>query len=262
MLEARDVTIKYGERVAVADVSVTLAAGKITALIGPNGAGKSTFLRALNGQVLRSAGVVLLDGEPIEKLSRRTIGRRIAVVAQEAELRFPVTVLEFVLGGRFAWASNAGWGWETERDLRIAEEVLKETELDELSGRLMNELSGGERQRAVLARALATEAAHLLLDEPTANLDLSHQATLLSLVRSRCDEHQAAALVVTHDINLAAQFADHILLLKRGRVLEAGPPRAVLTPELLREVFDVTVLVDAHPVTSAPRVTPVHGRRS
>ena len=126
----------------------------------------------------------------------------------------------------------------------------------------MNELSGGERQRAVLARALATEAAFLLLDEPTANLDLSHQATLLALVRNRCDHHEAAALVVTHDINLAAQFADEILLMKRGKVIEAGTPTAVLTPELLREVFEVTVLVDAHPVTNAPRVTPVHERRS
>jgi len=114
----------------------------------------------------------------------------------------------------------------------------------------------------VLARALATEAAHLLLDEPTANLDLSHQATLLSLVRSRCDQQQTAALVVTHDINLAAQFADHILLMKHGMVLDAGPPRTVLTPEMLHAVFDVTVLVDAHPVTGAPRVTPVHGRRT
>jgi len=262
MLEAREVTIKYDERVAVADVSVTLAVGEITAIIGPNGAGKSTLLRALNGQLRRASGLVLLDGEPIEKLSRRTISRRIAVVAQEAELRFPVTVLEFVLGGRFAWASNAGWGWETERDLHIADEVLHETELADLSSRLMNELSGGERQRAVLARALATEAAHLLLDEPTANLDLSHQATLLSLVRSRCDEQQTAALVVTHDINLAAQFADHILLMKHGMVLDAGPPRTVLTPEMLHAVFDVTVLVDAHPVTGAPRVTPVHGRRT
>lgn len=262
MLEARDVTIKYDERVAVANVSLALAAGGVTAIIGPNGAGKSTLLRALNGQVRRASGVILLDGEPIEKLSRRAIGRHIAVVAQEAELRFPVTVLEFVLGGRFAWASNTGWGWETERDLSVAEAVLRETELTDLSGRLMNELSGGERQRAVLARALATEASHLLLDEPTANLDLSHQSTLLALVRNRCDERNAAALVVTHDINLAAQFADHILLMKHGRVLDAGPPREVLTPELLHEVFEVTVLVDAHPVTNAPRVTPVHGRRS
>jgi iron complex transport system ATP-binding protein len=262
MLEARDLTIKYEARVAVANVSLKLASGEITAVIGPNGAGKSTLLRALNGQVRGASGAVLLDGEPVEKFSRRSIGRRIAVVAQEAELRFPVTVLEFVLGGRFAWAGNAGWGWETERDIRVAQEVLAETELTDLSGRLMNELSGGERQRAVLARALATEAAFLLLDEPTANLDLSHQATLLSLVRSRCDQHQASALVVTHDLNLAAQFSDHILLMKNGRVIEAGPPRTVLTPELLREVFAVTVLVDAHPVTNAPRVTPVHGRRS
>jgi iron complex transport system ATP-binding protein len=262
MLEARDLTIKYDERIVVTGVSLKLTPGNITALIGPNGAGKSTLLRALNGQVRHTSGAVMLDGEAIEKFSRRSIGRRIAVVAQEAELRFPVTVLEFVLGGRFAWASNAGWGWETDRDLRVAEEVLRETELAELSGRLMNELSGGERQRAVLARALATEAAFLLLDEPTANLDLSHQATLLARVRNRCDHQQAAALVVTHDINLAAQFADQILLMKRGKVIEAGTPGAVLTPELLREVFDVTVLVDAHPVTNAPRVTPVHDRRN
>jgi len=116
------------------------------------------------------------------KEDRETISRRIAVVAQEAELRFPVTVLEFVLGGRFAWATHAGWGWETERDLQVANAVLEETELSELSARLMNELSGGERQRALMARALATEAPILLLDEPTANLDLSHQATLLTLI--------------------------------------------------------------------------------
>ena len=162
---------------------MTLKAGEITAIIGPNGAGKSTLLRTLNGQIRQSSGAILLDGQPLERLNRRSISRRIAVVAQEAELRFPVTVLEFVLGGRFAWATNAGWGWETERDLQVASAVLRETELSELSGRLMNELSGGERQRALMARALATEAPILLLDEPTANLDLSHQATLLSLVQ-------------------------------------------------------------------------------
>jgi iron complex transport system ATP-binding protein len=199
-----------------------------------------------------------LDGQPLERLNRRKISRRIAVVAQEAELRFPVTVLEFVLGGRFAWATNAGWGWETERDLQIAEAVLQETELTELSGRLMNELSGGERQRALMARALATEAPILLLDEPTANLDLSHQATLLALVRNRCDRHQASALVVTHDINLASQFADNILLMKDGRTVHAGTPEEVLKPQILEEVFEVRVLVDAHPVTGGPRVTPVH----
>jgi iron complex transport system ATP-binding protein len=258
MLEARDLTVSYEHRIAVSGVSVSLNAGEITAIIGPNGAGKSTLLRTLNGQLSRSKGTVLLDGEPIERLNRRSISRRIAVVAQEAELRFPVTVLEFVLGGRFAWATHSGWGWETERDLNVAESVLRETELSELSTRLMNELSGGERQRALMARALATEAPILLLDEPTANLDLSHQATLLSLVRARCDHHRAAALVVTHDINLAANFADNILLMKQGRTVHSGSPQEVLRPEILQDVFEIRVLVDAHPVTGGPRVTPVH----
>ncbi|HKG46803.1 MAG TPA: ABC transporter ATP-binding protein [Pyrinomonadaceae bacterium] len=260
MLEARNLTVAYDYRIAVADVTLSLNAGEITAIIGPNGAGKSTLLRTLNGQLPGSSGNVLLDGEPIERLSRRTISRRIAVVAQEAELRFPVTVLEFVLGGRFAWATHSGWGWETERDLHVAESVLRETELSGLSARLMNELSGGERQRALMARALATEAPILLLDEPTANLDLSHQATLLSLVRTRCDRHRAAALVVTHDINLAAQFADYILLMKQGKTIHAGRPEEVLRPEILQNIFEIRVLVDAHPVTGAPRVTPVHER--
>jgi len=257
VLEARDLTISYNDRVAVSNVTLTLVAGEITALVGPNGAGKSTLLRSLNGQVARTSGEVFLDGQPIEKYNRRTIGRRVAVVAQEAELRFPVTVLEFVLGGRFAWGPNSGWGWETETDLRVAAEVLAETELTDLSGRLMNELSGGERQRAVLARALATEASFLLLDEPTANLDLSHQATLLALVRNRCDKRQAAALVVTHDLNLAAQFADRILLMRDGKAVRLGTPEEVLTPRLLNEVFEVEVLVDAHPISGAPRVTPI-----
>lgn len=262
MLEARELTVSYDDRIAVESVSLTLAAGRITAIIGPNGAGKSTLLRALNGQLRPASGSILIDGRSLNTLSRRNISRRIAVVAQEAELRFPVTVLEFVLGGRFAWATNTGWGWETERDLKVAAAVLEETELSELSGRLMNELSGGERQRALMARALATEAPILLLDEPTANLDLSHQATLLSVVRSRCDRQRAAALVVTHDINLAAQFADDILLMKQGKTLHSGNPEEVLKPEILEEVFAVMVLVDAHPVTGGPRVTPLHMRRS
>ncbi|HKN82892.1 MAG TPA: ABC transporter ATP-binding protein [Pyrinomonadaceae bacterium] len=258
MLAGQEVSVSYDHRIAVTNVSLTLELGEITAIIGPNGAGKSSLLRALNGQIRPASGSILLDGEPLERLNRRRISRRIAVVAQEAELRFPVTVLEFVLGGRFAWATNAGWGWETERDLQVAQAVLQETELTELSGRLMNELSGGERQRALMARALATEAPILLLDEPTANLDLSHQAALLSLVRNRCDQQRASALVVTHDINLAAQFADYILLMQEGKTVHSGTPEDVLKPHILEEVFEIRVLVDAHPVTGGPRVTPVH----
>lgn len=258
MLEASEVTIKYGDRTAVSDVSLILRPGEVIAIVGPNGAGKSTLLQALNGRVKLSSGAVSLNNQSIEVFSRRTIGKQITVVAQEAELRFPVSVMEFVLGGRFVWASGTGWGWETDKDLKVANEVLRETELTELGGRLMSELSGGERQRAVLARALATEASFLLLDEPTANLDLSHQATLLSVVRQRCDEKRAAALVVTHDLNLAAEFANFVLLMKDGKLIKYGRPAEVLTPELLHDVFDVNVLVDAHPVSGVPRVTPVH----
>jgi iron complex transport system ATP-binding protein len=258
VLEARNLTIQYGDRKAVDAASLLLRPGIVTALIGPNGAGKSTLLRSLNGQIRPAAGKILLNDEPLEKFTRRSIAKQIAVVAQEAELRFPVSVLEFVLGGRFVWASSSGWGWESERDIEVAETVLKETDLSELSGRLMSELSGGERQRAVLARALATEAEFLLLDEPTANLDMSHQATLLSLVKQRCDERRAAALVVTHDINLASQFADVVVLMKAGQAVKTGNSAEVLTPELLLEVFQVNVLVDAHPVSGVPRVTPVH----
>lgn len=257
MLEANDITIRYGERVAVSRVSLKLEPRRVTAIIGPNGAGKSTMLRALNGGIEPNGGEIRLDGNPLASYSRGEIARRIAVVAQEADLRFPVTVFQFVLAGRFAWA-GAGWGWETAHDIGVAREVLRETQLEELSDRLMNELSGGERQRAVLARALVTEAGVLLLDEPTANLDLAHQATILALVRKRCDSRKTSALVITHDLNLAAEFSDSVLLLKDGKVVAFGRPEEVLTPELLKEVFAVRVLVDAHPITGVPRVTPVH----
>jgi iron complex transport system ATP-binding protein len=259
MLEARNITINYGPRAAVADVSLLPKPGEVIAIIGPNGAGKSTFLRALNGSLPISSGEVLLDGKPLSTFARRAVARHIAVVAQESDLRFPVTVMEFVLGGRHAWTT--AWGWETERDVDIARKVLRETELEDFAARLMNELSGGERQRAVLARALATEASVLLLDEPTANLDLAHQATMLRLVRARCDNGSASAVVVTHDVNLAAEFADRVLLMKDGRMIASGPPGEVLTADLLRKVFDLEVLVDAHPISGAPRITPVHARQ-
>jgi len=258
MLEARNIVVNYELRQAVVDVSLRAEPGEVVAIIGPNGAGKSTLLRTLNGTLMPTSGAVLLDEKPIQSYARRTIARRIAVVAQEADFRFPVTVFEFVLGGRYAWSNSRVWGWESGRDVEIAHNVLNETELVGFESRLMNELSGGERQRAVLARALATEAKVLLLDEPTANLDLAHQATMLRLVRARCDTRKTAAVVVTHDVNLAAEFSDRVMLLKDGRVIKTGSPHEVLTPELLRSVFDLQVLVDAHPISGAPRITPVH----
>jgi iron complex transport system ATP-binding protein len=262
MLEATNLTVSYGRREAVKDVSLRIVEGTLTAVIGPNGAGKSTLLQTLNGGLKPSRGVVTLDGRSLESFSRRAIARHVAVVAQESEVRFPVTVLEFVLGGRYSLAGSSTWGWETDRDLDCVSRVLSETGLLALQARVLNELSGGERQRAVLARALATEAGHLLLDEPTANLDLAHQASILATVRRRCDSEGTAAVVVTHDVNLAAEFADHILLLQEGRFIAHGSPADVFTVELMEKAFAIQVLVDPHPISGAPRITPVHEKRS
>src|ERR1700758_4644525 len=141
MLEAKNITINYGPRQAVVDVSLRLNPGEVLAIIGPNGAGKSSLLRTLNGALKPTRGEVLLDDQPIQSYARRAIARRIAVVAQEADLRFPVTVLEFVLGGRCAWSTSAAWRWESDDDMQIAQRVIKQTELVGFESRLMNELS-------------------------------------------------------------------------------------------------------------------------
>ena len=258
MLEAKNISVHYDSRVAVADISLRVEPAKVISIIGPNGAGKSTLLRTLNGNVIPTTGEVILDDRPLHSYARRVVAQRVAVVAQEADVRFPVTVFEFVLGGRYAWANVTAWGWESKRDIELVQNAIAITELNGFESRLMNELSGGERQRAVLARALATEAKIFLLDEPTANLDLAHQATMLRLIRSRCDTSDSAAVVVTHDVNLAAEFSNEVMLMKDGRSVAFGSPHEILTEQLLKKVFGLQVLIDAHPISGAPRVTPVH----
>lgn len=253
MLNIQNISINYGTSEVIKDVDFTLRENKIVAVLGANGAGKTTLLKSLNGSLPITKGTILLGDQPLESYSRREIAQKIAVVAQENETKFPVSVLEFVLSGRFA--HGGVFGWESEDDLRIAENALEMCDLKDYEARLMNELSGGERQRVVFARALATQARILLLDEPTANLDLSHQAILFRLVRERCQTCDSSAVIITHDLNLASEFADEILLLKRGKVVAKGAPSEVLTAENLREVFEVEVFLDGHPVSGKPRIT-------
>lgn len=260
MLKAENISVGYGACEVISGVSLEAKAGEIVALLGANGAGKTTLLRALNGAIPALKGEIRLNEKPLAQFSRREIARKITVVAQETELKFPVAVLEFVLAGRFA--ANAGaFGWETERDVEIAGKSLIEVDLAGFEKRLMNQLSGGERQRAVFARALATEASIFLLDEPTANLDLSHQVSLLRLMQKKCKTEQAAAVVITHDLNAAAEFADRILLLKQGNLVAVGKPGEVLTEENLREAFGVRVLLDQHPVSNNLRITTIYQER-
>ncbi|MEP6923680.1 MAG: ABC transporter ATP-binding protein [Pyrinomonadaceae bacterium] len=256
MLEGQGISVGYNGCEVVAPVSFVVSAGEIVVVLGANGAGKTTLLRALNGSLPVMQGEILLAGENLKTLSRRNIARRVTVVAQETETRFPVTVLEFVLSGRFA--SSGSLSWETKNDLETARNALIEADLANFEKRLINQLSGGERQRAVFARALATEARILLLDEPTANLDLAHQVSLLKLVRQKCDALKYCAVVITHDLNLAAEFADSILLLKHGKLIAAGSPERVLTNLNLRETFGVEVLLDAHPASGKTRVTTIY----
>ena len=235
------------------EISFDLRDGEIIALLGPNGAGKTTLIRALNQTVSLTSGNIEFDGRDIASFSRREIAQRIAVVAQENETKFPLTVLEFVLAGRFV--HGRAFGWETDSDIDIARRAIADCELADLEGRLMNELSGGERQRVVLARALATGANVLLLDEPTANLDLAHQAMMFRSVRERCGSCNGSAMVITHDLNLAAAFADRVLLLNQGRLFALGTAAEVLTTENIRDVFGVKVLLDENPVSGSVRVT-------
>ena len=256
MLKVRNISVSYGERVVLRDVSFDLSDGQIIVLLGANGAGKTTLIKALNGTLPTSAGEICLDQRSIAGISRREIAKNIAVVAQENETRFPVTVLEFVLSGRFV--HGGAFGWETEEDIEFADKALSDCDLAGYASRLMNELSGGERQRVVLARALATGARILLLDEPTANLDLAHQAMMFRLVRDRSRSCGGSAVVITHDLNLAAEFADEILMLKDGRIAAKGTPAEVLTAENINDVFGVDVMLDENPASRKVRVTTVY----
>ena len=256
MLEARDISVKYGGTTVLADANLRLSPGKITAIVGANGAGKTTLIKALNGSVPISAGEILLDGKAINSLSRSEIAREVAVVAQETESRFPVSVREFVLTGRFAYGSS--FGWENERDIEAADRAIADCDLREFPDRLMNDLSGGERQRVVLARALASEGRVLLLDEPTANLDLANQTLMFRLVLERCRKQDYSAAIITHDLNLAAEFADEVVMLVKGRIVHSGKPAEILNAKNIREIFNVEVILDTNPSSGKARVTQVY----
>jgi len=256
MINVREISVSFDSTSVLENVSFDLNDGRIIALLGPNGAGKTTLVRAVNGTVTISRGGIVIEGKSLSAMSRREIAQQIAVVGQENETRFPVTALEFVLAGRFV--HGGAFGWETDSDVNAAKRAMRDCDLSQYESRLMNRLSGGERQRVVLARALATGAKILLLDEPTANLDLAHQAMMFRLVRERCDKDGASAIVITHDLNLAATFADEIILLKDGKIYANGKPQDVLTKENVRSVYQVSVLLDENPVSNKVRVTTVY----
>ena len=223
------------------------------AIIGPNGCGKSTLLRLLAGLLKPARGTVQYAGGEVSSLPARERARHIAVVRQEAPLVFSMTVEQFLMLGRYAYAE--AFGFESRKDCEMARAAMEVTQTCSLANRRMDEISGGERQRVVLARALAQEPQLLLLDEPTANLDLSFQLEMLRLIRRLASEQGMGLVAVMHEVNLASEFADYILLLRGGRMFRHGSPKDVLTADALEEVYGVPVRVDWNPASGRPHVT-------
>ncbi|MBM3696041.1 MAG: ABC transporter ATP-binding protein [Actinobacteria bacterium] len=229
-ISARGVGVRYNGRVAVAGVDCSVEGGEWVALVGPNGAGKTSLLRALAGTVAAS-GMVAVGGRSRREMPRRRWARLVAVVAQHPLLPAGMTVAEYVLLGR---TPHLGYlAAEGANDVAAALAALERLDAGALAARHLGSLSGGERQRVVLARALAQEPEVLLLDEPTASLDVGHQQQVLDLVESLRRERGMAVVSALHDLTLAAQYADRLLFLDGGRVAADGPPATVLTPEVL-----------------------------
>lgn len=239
-------------------ISFNLCAGEFLSIIGPNGSGKSTLLGLLGGLLSPARGQVRFGGREVSLLEPRERARRVAYVRQESPLVFPISVEDFVLLGRFPFADRLGF--HSARDRETACWAMEVTSLDRLAARRLDEISGGERQRVVLARALAQEPELLLLDEPTANLDLNFQVEMLRLICRLAEEHGFVVIAVMHELNLASEFSEHVLLLKGGRLFRYGEPSEVLTRAALEEVYDVLVSVDRNPYSGRPRVTLAAGR--
>ena len=226
--------------------------GEIVAILGPNASGKSTLLQLIAGVLSPLSGRILLNGFVIHSLSPRTRAQRIAMVQQESRLLFPARVWEFVMQGRHAHGRSLRF--ESHTDMQIVQDALMHVGAADLSDRLMDQISGGEKQRVILARALAQQPLLLLLDEPTLHLDIAAQVGLLDALRRLSARYRYTVIVVTHELNLAAEYADQVLLMQSGRCLRVGPPAAIYQRELLEQVFQIPLRVEMRG-HGRPRVT-------
>lgn len=257
MIQLQDVTYRVGSKALLDGVTLALRPGEVLAVVGANGAGKTTLLRLLSGERAPSDGTAHLDGQPLGSFDPKTLARRRAVLPQQSTLGFGFSVLEVVLLGRTPHRTAHA------RDLDIVGHAMRAAGVSHLGSRRYPTLSGGEQQRVHFARALAQiweapeqAGRYLLLDEPTASLDLAHQHSVLRTAR-RCAAAGVGVLAVLHDLNLAAQHADRIAVLCRGRLVAEGAPEAVLTSEIILRAFDISVLVTEHPCATCPLVVPV-----
>ncbi|WP_020188304.1 ABC transporter ATP-binding protein [Methylopila sp. 73B] len=259
LLQSLDLTLGYGDRPVVNGVDLTVPRGAFTALIGPNGSGKSTLLRGLCRLLRPTSGQVLLDGADIHRLPTRDVARRIGVLPQGPTAPEGLTVRELVAMGRYPHQSPLGrWSDADEAACRHAMEL---TGLEPLGERLLDTLSGGQRQRAWIAMALAQQTEALLLDEPTTFLDLAHQIEVLDLLTDLVIDRAATVVAVLHEINQAARYADHIVMLKDGAIHAEGAPEDVLTSDNVNAVFGLQNRIFLDPDTGSIFVAPLGARR-
>jgi iron complex transport system ATP-binding protein len=257
MLQASHVSFAYraGAPRVIDDVSVSVGPGELVGILGPNGSGKTTMLKMLSGTLTPSAGTIAFDRRPLSGWKRRDLARRIALVPQETHAPFDFTVLDIVLMGRYPHLGT--FALEGPADLSIAKQALASTGTSAFEDRPFATLSGGEKQRVVIASALAQSPELLLLDEPTASLDLGHQLDVQLLLAGLNRDRGVTMVLSTHDLNLAAALCRHLILLRDGRVIAQGPTEEVLTPDTVRTLYGVEADVHRHPVAGHLTVTPI-----
>jgi iron complex transport system ATP-binding protein len=254
MLKIKNLTVAYGEKIVLQDVSLEVRSGEILALIGPNGAGKTTLVRAVSGVLPFKQGEISVDGKNLVHASTSQRARTLAVVPQARQLGGAFTVEQAVMMGRTAYMS---WlGHASESDQAAVHTAMQQTQLEDFAERPIARLSGGEQQRVLLARALAQSTPVLLLDEPTNHLDLQHQTQLLSLVKGLTQEKNLAVMMAMHDLNLVSFFADRVALLVEGRLACYGTPQEVMTAENISRAYHTPVEIVPHPVSGDPIIFP------
>lgn len=254
-LVARDLTLSYEGRVVVEGLDLTVPPGKVTAIVGPNACGKSTLLRGLSRLLAPAGGSVLLDGADIHSLPTKQVATRLGLLPQTPVAPDGITVADLVSRGRYP---HQGWfrRWTADDDTAVTE-AMAATAITELADRSVDELSGGQRQRVWIAMALAQQTDILLLDEPTTFLDISHQIDVLDLLLDLNAARGATVVMVLHDLNLAARYADHLVAMRGGSIVAAGDPSEVVTAELVQDVFGVESVIASDPVTATPLVVPL-----
>ncbi len=252
MLEVKNLTCGYDTKFILKDININVNNRELIGIIGPNGSGKTTFLRAITRILKPVQGTILLEGKDIWQMGFKELAKKIAVVPQSVNANI-MSIEEFVLLGRIPHFQGFQF-LETKKDLEIAERCMTLTDTFRLKNRLMSEISGGERQLALIARALVQEPKLLLLDEPTAHLDITHQVEILDLIKRLNRDFGLTVIMVLHDLNLASEYCQRLVLINEGRIHKIGAPFEVLNYKIIEEVYKTTVVVERNPISSKPYI--------